>query len=200
MKTDRRWQILMFVVLASVTGGALVYLMPERARTVAAPEAVSAVASLSAPAAETYSGELHERFQQAAAMLHIGQHLYALEALERVLELAPHLPEARVNAGYALLGLDRPGRAREQFEHAIAIRPNQVNAYYGLALALEALGDLEGALGAMRSYVHLAEQGDAHVRRAQSAIWEWEDARERGAGSADQHGARESAGDDTVRS
>jgi Flp pilus assembly protein TadD len=152
----------------------LVYLMPERARMVAVTEPAMGDAPLSAPVAAAYSGELHERFQQAAAMLHIGQHLYALEALERVIELAPRLPEARVNAGFALLGLERPDRARQQFETAIDLRPGQANAYYGLGMALEALGDIEGALGAMRSYVHLAKADARHVRLARSAIWEWQ--------------------------
>ncbi|MDJ0741498.1 MAG: tetratricopeptide repeat protein [Gammaproteobacteria bacterium] len=217
MKTDRRWQIVTLVVLASVTGGVLVYLIPERARTVNPPE----VATLAAPAAATvaappqaaprtaphahshatpvaraHGGELHERFHQAAAMLHIGEHLYALDALERVLELAPEMPEARVNAGFALIGLDRPLEAREQFERAIALRPGQVNAYYGLALAFEALDDIEAALGAMRTYVHLADDGDAHVRRARSAIWEWQSAREREPAHADRSDPDEAADDD----
>ena len=132
-------------------------------------------------------------------MLHIGEHLYALEALERVLELAPDMPEAHANAGFALLGLDQPRRAREQFEHAIAIRPGQVNAYYGLALAFEALDDMEAALGAMRTYVHLADEGDPHVRRARSAIWEWQSARERDAAHADRSDPGETAADDGAK-
>ena len=39
---------------------------------------------------------------------------------------------------------------------AMALNPSQANAYYGLALAHEAAGDLDLATGAMRSYLHLA--------------------------------------------
>jgi hypothetical protein len=54
------------------------------------------------------------------------------------------------------------------------LRPNQVNAYYGLAVALEGLGDTAGALGAMRVYVHRSPPDDPYLRKAQAALWEWE--------------------------
>ena len=178
MKTDRRWRIMLSVVLAAVTGGGLVYWLPERAREVSVPVTMAPVQiPLPTAAVPMYSGELHERFQQAAVMLHAGQHQYALAALQRVIELAPGLPEARVNAGYALLGLAEPRRAKEQFELAIDLRAGQANAYYGLALTLEALGDRDAALGAMRTYVHLGEEHDPYVRKARSAIWEWQSER-----------------------
>jgi hypothetical protein len=56
----------------------------------------------------------------------------------------------------------------------MALRPEQANAYYGLAVALEALGDRPGALGAMRSFVHLAKEGDPWVPKARAALWEWQ--------------------------
>jgi len=163
------------ISLAAVLGGSLVYLMPERARELPASSVTIPHAESSMPA---YAGELHERFQQAAVMLHAGQPQHALAALERVIALAPNLPEARVNAGFALYELSDLGGARAQFHKAIDLRPGQANAYYGLAMALEAMGDLDGALGAMRTYVHLADPQDAHVRKAQSAIWEWQSRRE----------------------
>ena len=171
-----RTRIFVAVSLAAVLGGSLVYLMPERARELGpAPAAVSKEASSPSPA---YSGELHERFQQAAVMLHAGQPQHALTALERVIDLAPNMPEARVNAGFALYELSNMTAAQAQFRQAIDLRPGQANAYYGLAMTLEALGDLEGALGAMRTYVHLVDEHDPHVRKARSAIWEWESQRE----------------------
>ena len=185
MKADRRWRMLLLVVLTAVAGGGLVHWMPERARELSVPDPmVSAQTPLPAAAAPAYSGELHERFQQAAVMLHAGQHEYALAALQRVIELAPNLPEARVNAGYALLELAEPQRAKVQFELAIDLRPGQVNAYYGLALALEALGDSGAALGAMRTYAHLAEAQDPYLRKAWSAIWEWQSQHDRPAGES----------------
>ena len=100
--------------------------------------------------------EVQLRFQQAVVMLHGRQYDHAVTALHRVLELAPRMPEAHVNMGYAFLGLHRADAARCFFQSAIELRPQQANAYYGLALAWEATGDLAMATGAMRSYLHLA--------------------------------------------
>jgi tetratricopeptide (TPR) repeat protein len=172
MKRDVRVQVVAGVSLAALLVGMLVYLLPERTRHLKTPAAATVVTA-EATTQATYVGEVHERFQQAAAMLHAGQYLYALEALERVLELSPHLPEAHVNVGFALLGLQHPERAAEHFIRATDLRAGQVNAYYGLAVALEELGDIKGALGAMRTFVHLSRNDDPHVLRAKAAIWEW---------------------------
>lgn len=127
--------------------------------------------------------EIDQRFQQAVMMLHAGQYDYAITALHRVIALAPRMPEAYVNMGYALLGLERYAAARDFFNAAIDLRPYQGNAYWGLATALEGLNDLEGALGAIRTYIHLAPsdpRSEDYVRRARAAIWEWETALKRG--------------------
>ena len=128
-----------------------------------------------APAADAHRDELQRRFDEAVVLLHARQHQAAVGALQRVIELAPRLPEAHVNMGYALLGLQQPQAARRAFETAIDLRADQANAYYGLALSHEAGQDLELALGAMRSYLHLARHEDeAHLARARAALWEWE--------------------------
>lgn len=121
--------------------------------------------------------EVHQRFHQGAAMLHARQFEHALAAFHRVLELEPAMPEANVNMGYALVGMGNHAAARDFFETAINLRPRQVNAYYGLAIALEGMQDLSGAIGAMRTYVHLAPAGDPHRRKAEAALWEWREAR-----------------------
>lgn len=121
------------------------------------------------------AAEVKRRFDEAVAMLHAGQHEHAVTALHRVLALAPRLPEAHVNMGFALMGLKRAAAARDFFDSAIELAPQQANAYYGLALAWEAQGDLRMALGAMRSYLHLArDERPEHLRRARAALWEWE--------------------------
>lgn len=120
--------------------------------------------------------ELRQRFQQAVAMLHAKRYDYAITALHRVLELAPRMPEAYVNMGFALLGKKRYRAARDFFQAAIDLRPYQDNAYWGLAVALEGLGDLEGAVGAMRTFIHLAPSDprtESFVRKARAALWEW---------------------------
>ena len=123
--------------------------------------------------------EVSARFQHAVIMLHAKEYGYAVTALRRVLELAPRMPEAHVNMGFALIGLGHPVTARDFFLTAIELRPQQINAYWGLAESLEALCDYPGAIGAMRTYVHLADREDPYLPRARAALWEW------GAGEGD---------------
>ncbi|NOX75554.1 MAG: tetratricopeptide repeat protein [Gammaproteobacteria bacterium] len=118
--------------------------------------------------------QVAERFQQAVALMHAKRYDYAITALDAVLTLAPNLPEAYVNMGYAFLGLEEFGPARGAFEKALSMKLDQVNAYYGLAVAFEAKGDYEAALGAMRSYIHLSKPDDPFLAKARSALWEWE--------------------------
>jgi hypothetical protein len=96
-----------------------------------------------------------------------------------VLELAPQLPEAHVNMGFALLGSgSTPGRAHF-FDGATALkrRPGQRLLRPGPGLGSRRRpGDGHGA---MRSYLHLARHdGEDHLRRARAALWEWESKRQ----------------------
>ncbi len=171
-RPDRRGLALVLTLAFVVAGGAAFQAMdpPHPAQPVG--EAAAA-------------DELRLRFDRAVALLNSGQFAQANLALHRVLEVAPDLPEAHVNIGFAMLGLGRVGLARDSFERAANLRPDQANAYYGLALAHEAAGDLDLALGAMRSYIHLARDADpAHLRRARAALWEWESRRRPQAASA----------------
>ena len=112
-------------------------------------------------------------------MLHTKQFAQAAAAWAEVLELAPAMPEAHTNLGFSLIGLQDCSRARASFERALELRPQQENAYYGLALCHEREGDLDLALGAMRVFVHLADPESPYVRRALAAIWEWDAQRAR---------------------
>ena len=71
--------------------------------------------------------EVDRRFNEATVMLHAKQFEHALTALHRVLELAPKMPEAHVNMGYAMLGLKRFAAARDFFSGALELRPAQAN-------------------------------------------------------------------------
>lgn len=127
--------------------------------------------------------EVSKRFEEAVMMLHAKQYDYAITALHRVIELAPRMPEAYVNMGFAMLGLKKYKAAADFFNAAIQLRPYQGNAYWGLAVSLEGLNDLGGALGAMRTYIHLAPsdpKSQDYVRRARAAIWEWDTRLKRG--------------------
>ena len=118
--------------------------------------------------------QVAERFQQAIGLLHAKRYDYAITALDSVLVLAPDMPEAYVNMGFAFIGLEEFGPAQGAFEKAIDLKMDQVNAYYGLAIALEGQGQYETALGAMRSYIHLSQPDDPFLAKARSALWEWE--------------------------
>ncbi len=124
--------------------------------------------------------QIDERFQQALAMLHAKQYDFAIKALHRVIELAPKMPEAYVNMGYALIGKEDFKAAADFFNAAIELKPYQANAYWGLAISMEHLGELEVALGAMRTFIHLSPPNDPFLRRARSALWEWESSLKRG--------------------
>ncbi len=130
--------------------------------------------------ADTPENELQQQFQKAAEQLNGREYDAALKTLHRVLELAPNMPEAHTNMGYTLLGMQRYEIAKNYFESAIDLNSYQGNAYWGLAVAYEKLDDLPAAMGAMRSYIHLASPDDPFVRRARSALWEWEAALVRG--------------------
>ncbi len=124
--------------------------------------------------------QIDERFQQALAMLHAKQYDFAIKALHRVIELAPKMPEAYVNMGYALIGKRDYKAAADFFNVATELKPYQANAYWGLAVSLEQQGELEAALGAMRTFIHLSPPNDPFLRKARSALWEWESTLRRG--------------------
>ncbi len=170
----------MLYAVATVGGlGALVQLLPGRGVEMENAEPARAVGETAPHTTDealrqAHRAEISRRFEEAAVMLHAKRFEYALLALDRVLKLSPTMPEAHTNRGYALLGLDRPQAAQQAFERALALRAEQSNAYYGLAMALEERGDRAGALGAMRTFVHLTEPSDPFVRKARAALWEWQ--------------------------
>lgn len=127
---------------------------------------------------EKGSAEIEQRFQQGVIMLHAKRYDDAITAFHRVLLLNPDLTEANVNMGFALIGLERYKAARDFFEAAIELRKDQINAYYGLALALTGTNDVAGAIGAMRTYRHLASADDPYRDKADELIKEWEGKRD----------------------
>lgn len=178
MNMDKRLFAVIVVIAATAIGGLVIYLLP--ATSPAPPPAVEPRADPKADpgshAKQAREAEIKARFDQAVIMLHAKRYDYAVKALHRVLELAPKMPEAHVNMGYALLGMEDYKAAADFFNTAIELRPQQVNAYYGLAVAHEGMGDLELAIGAMRSYIHLNKDAqDPHLTKARAALWEWED-------------------------
>lgn len=174
---DIRRRGLLLTVLATLLVGAVMSWWPDEFRLPGSklfrPTAIS---DPRGHAAGKRDEEIRSRFAQGVMMLHMRQYDHALTAFHRVIELAPRMPEAHVNMGFALLGLQRWAAARDFFESATALRGEQANAYYGLAIALEELGDRAGAIGAMRTYLHRAPADDAFRRKAEAALWEWQTA------------------------
>lgn len=113
------------------------------------------------------------RFEQGVTMLHARQFEFALAAFHEVLSLAPALPEAHVNMGFTLLGLEQWKAASDFFSSAIDLRRDQLNAYYGLALALGSMGNIPGAIGAMQSYLHRSPATDPYRAAGETALAQW---------------------------
>ena len=122
----------------------------------------------------TRQADLQTLFRQAVTALQAKHFAQAERVLHTILTRTPRLPEAHVNMGFAQLGLGRTQVAADFFTSAIELRASLPNAYYGLAVALERGGDLPGALGAMRSYIHLTQANDPYLSKARAALWEWE--------------------------
>ena len=170
MRRDSRLLALVCTVLAVIAGGAALARMAEHLG--GPPEMPAPGSTAKGPQA----AEIQQRFDQGVVMLHARQYEHALTAFHRVLALAPDIPEAHVNMGFALVGMKRFGAARDFFQSATSLRPQQANAYYGLAESLEALNDLPGAIGAMKTYVHLSAANDRYLPKAQAALWAWQSA------------------------
>lgn len=147
---------------------------PKAAEDASRPNPMQVLGQLSDPQGHVRDKQITQRFEQAAYMLHAGRYDHALTALHEVLRLAPVLPEAHVNMGYTLLGLERPEAARDFFDSAIKLRPSQANAYYGLALARSRLNDPRGAIEAMRGFLTHADPADPYAAKAKELTAAWE--------------------------
>ncbi|WP_420476985.1 tetratricopeptide repeat protein [Noviherbaspirillum sp. ST9] len=172
-RRDVRAAAMLLTTLLTVATGLLIAWWPNEIGTVTAP-AADAVKNPVAHVKQKRQEEVAREFAEGVRLLAAKDYQAAASALHRVLELAPRMPEAHVNMGYAMIGLKNFAFARDFFEAAISLRTEQMNAYYGLAVALEGIGDMEGALGAMRTYVHRMDPNDPFARKANAAIWEWE--------------------------
>jgi tetratricopeptide (TPR) repeat protein len=117
--------------------------------------------------------EIDARFGQGVVMLHARQFDHAVTAFHRVLELSPDMPEAHVNMGFALLGTGHHREARDFFAEALVIRPQQNNARYGIALALEGLGERHEAVQEMFRYLGETDPNDPYRAKADALLANW---------------------------
>lgn len=170
-RRDGRLRALLITGGLIIAGGLSIAYLPDLWHASAAGGSAEARAE---HAREKTVSEIRQRFDEGVLMLNDKKYEQALKAFHRVLELSPDMPEAHVNAGFALNGLGQFAVARDFFEGAIELRKTQLNAYYGLAEALAGLQDYPGALGAMRTFLHLASLDDPYRHMAESAARQWE--------------------------
>lgn len=101
----------------------------------------------------------------------------AMAPLKTLIGLAPQDAKAHLLMGLALEGQEQFALARQYYEAAIDRDLMMADAYFGYATSSESMGDLESALGGMRSFLHVQKDNDPYrlrVAQARSAIWEWE--------------------------
>ena len=181
---DIRWRSLVFTSLAVLAIGVLVQQLTgmrdhQDVSIESAGERLDQKTLDARKADNVVDRQVEQHFKRAVMMLHARQFEYAIPALQKTIELAPRMPEAYVNMGYALLGLKNYEAASQYFVTAIDLRPAQANAYWGLAVSLEHQDDYDAAIGAMRTYIHLSDPADPFLKKASAAIWEWNEARKK---------------------
>lgn len=129
------------------------------------------------PPESPIDGERRALRKQARTDLAAKRFRAAIAPLDRLIKLAPEDAQAHLLMGLALEGAGNFELARRYYEAAIDRDLTMADAYFGFATTSEALGDLESALGGMRSFLHVQRDKDPYrlrVAQARSAIWEWE--------------------------
>ena len=117
------------------------------------------------------------RLTEVRKMIEAGEHERAMNTLNEIRRDVQKLPDAYFLMGLALFGKSDFETARDFFHAAIERAPGWDEPYFGYAMAAEELGDLEDAIGGMRSFLHMQKNPDPfrlRVAQARSAIWEWE--------------------------
>lgn len=166
-RRPRRWHLLAAaaILLVIFAVGLGIAIWPGSSPT------VGDVARKTTPSSVTPFGRAFARGIEA---MRLGDAEAAAAAFDQARSINPHVSEAHINLGFAYLAMKKSGEAATAFDRALTIDPRKTNAYYGLGAALEAAGDRPGAIGAMRTYVHLAAEDDPFKRKALAALWEWE--------------------------
>lgn len=165
---DVRLRSLLLTLVLIVTIVSVVTCWPD-----SITEVVTETVAVVSKAEDGNSDEIKQRFNQAVEKLRNRHYREAIEKFREVLIHTPSMPEAYLNMGFAHVELKHYKLAVESFQTAIDLRPSQVNAYWGLAVSLEGICDIAGAIGAMRTYVHLADPEEPYLKKANAALWEW---------------------------
>ena len=105
------------------------------------------------------------------------QYDQAIATLHEAHAILQKYPESYLLLGRALEGKKDFATARDFYKAAIDRDPYLADGYWGFGTTSEALGDLQSALGAMRSFLHTKPATDKNrlqIAQARSALWEWE--------------------------
>lgn len=114
-------------------------------------------------------------FEDGVGFMREGRVHEAIIVFDAARKRQPNVPEVSANMGFAHLAAKNYPAAQREFERALEVSPRQINAYYGLAMAVEPQGDLELALGAIRTFLHFEPEGTPFWRKASAAEWEWQE-------------------------
>ena len=142
-------------------------------KTVAASDTPAPINSASADSDNPHLSLLQTTFNQGVMMLHAKQYELAITAFHKVIEIAPEMPEAYNNIGYALLGMESYQAAQDFFNSAIELNVNLLSAYFGLALTYAAQENYPLAIGAMETYRHRTTDDDPYLQQAYDYLQEW---------------------------
>lgn len=145
---------------------------PERAMEELVPEPTTTPKN-----ADTKTAETNQILDEATKKIRAKNFDEAISDLQQAREKIQQSPRSYVVMASALAGKKDYDTARDFYKSAIDKDPYLAEAYYGFAITSEALGDLPGAIGGMRNFLHVQPNADPQklkIVQARSAIWEWE--------------------------
>lgn len=120
--------------------------------------------------ASTTFNEARDRFERGLGYSYEGRYDEAISEYEASIRLDPNVAEVYNNLGFAYFDKGDFSAAVFFQRKALEISPLLANGYYGLALALEALGDRKGALVCWKRYVSLSSD-EIWIERAKEHIY-----------------------------
>lgn len=136
------------------------------------------VETLPATATKDAQGQVADAIlKRSAQSIQSKRYDEALTILNEARTSIQRYPESYLLVGKALEGKQDYETARDFYNAALDRNPMLAEAYWGMATTSEALGDLQTAIGGMRSFLHTVPDPDPFrlkVAQARSAIWEWE--------------------------
>ncbi|MEE8575391.1 MAG: tetratricopeptide repeat protein [Thermodesulfobacteriota bacterium] len=111
-----------------------------------------------------------DNFNHGVQLALAGNFNDAIEAYKKSIKHNPESAAAHSNLGFAYFDIKDFDKAAEFQEAALDINPDFANAYYGLAMALEKKGDIEGALENWREYLRLGKPHSIWWNNAKGGI------------------------------